>query len=104
MYSWLNLASLLLGLIAWILPMINLTTEKKQENKNWLVLSIISISACSTSLCFQIFYTYHKVTVEDWGALEDTMYAVAYASAVLLIVTIILNLITLNVYWRKTAK
>ncbi|CEG27080.1 hypothetical protein BN1002_01936 [Bacillus sp. B-jedd] len=104
MYGWLNLGSLVLGLISWILPMINLTTEKKQDNKNWLVLSIISLFACSTSLCFQIIYTYRLVIVKDWGALEDTMYAVAYASAVLLIVTVILNLITLNVYWRKTAK
>ncbi|MED4041217.1 hypothetical protein [Niallia taxi] len=104
MYGWLNLASLVLGLIALILPIVNLTKEKKQENKNWVTLSIISISACSISLCFQIFYTYHKVTVEDWGALMDTMYAVAFASAALLLVTIILNVITLNVYRGRTAK
>ncbi|MGG3806254.1 hypothetical protein [Metabacillus fastidiosus] len=104
MFGWLNLASLVLGLIAWILPIVNLTREKKQENKNWVVLSIISISACSISLCFQIFYTYYKVTVEDWGALMDTMYAVALVSAILLIVTIILNAITLNIYRDKTAK
>ncbi|TRZ39683.1 hypothetical protein CEQ21_01600 [Niallia circulans] len=104
MYGWLNLASLVLGLIALILPIVNLTREKKQENKNWVALSIISISACSISLCFQIFYTYHKVTVEDWGALMDTMYAVAFASAALLLVTLILNAITLNVYLGRTAK
>jgi cytochrome c oxidase subunit 4 len=44
------------------------------------------------------------ITVEDWGALMDTMYAVAFASAALLIVTIILNTITLNVYRGRTAK
>ncbi|WP_100407624.1 hypothetical protein [Bacillus solitudinis] len=103
MFGLLNLGSLVLGLMAWILPIVNLTRDNKQENENWIALSIISISACSISLCFQIFYTYHKVTVEDWGALMDTMYAVAFASAILLIVTIILNAITLNVYRHRTA-
>ena len=97
MDGWLNIASLLL-------PIVNLTREKKKENKNWAVLSIISISACSFSLCLQILNTYHLVTVEDWGALMDTMYAVAFASAILLLVTIILNGITLNIYRGKPAK
>ncbi|WP_046176339.1 hypothetical protein [Domibacillus indicus] len=104
MFGLLNLGSLLLGLIAWILPLVNLTRNKKQENNNWVVLSVISISACCISLCFQIFYTYHKVTAEDWIALMDTMYAVAFTSAILLIVTIILNIITMSVYRYKTAK
>lgn len=104
MFGLLNLGSLVLGLIAWILPIVNLTRNIKQENKNWIAISIISISACATSLCFQIFYNYHKVIVEDWGALMDTMYAVMFASAVLLIVTIILNTITLIIYRGRTAK
>lgn len=104
MDGWLNLASLVLGLIAWILPVVNLTRENKSENKNWVVLAIVSISACSISLCFQIFEIYYRVTVEDWGALLDTMYAVAFASATLLLVTVILNAVTLNVYRGKAAK
>lgn len=103
MFGLLNIGSLLLGLIAWILPIFNLTRDKKQENKNWVTLSTISISACSISLCFQIFYTYHKITVEDWGALLDTMYTVVFVSTTLLIVTIILNVITLIVYRGRTA-
>lgn len=63
--GWLNVGSLVLGLIAWIIPIINLTRGKKQLNSNWFTLSFISISACAISLCFQIFYNYYKVTVED---------------------------------------
>lgn len=100
-YGWLNVGSLILGLIAWILPIVNLTRDKKQENNNWVAFSIMSISACSFSLCFQILYTYHLVKIEDWGALADTTYAVAFAAAVLLIVTILLNLV---VYRNRTAK
>lgn len=103
MFGLLNIGSLLLGLIAWILPIVNLTRDKKQENKNWVILSTISISACSISLCFQIFYTYHKVTVEDWGALLDTMYTITFVSTALIIVTIVLNVITLIVYRGRTA-
>jgi uncharacterized membrane protein len=104
MVGLLSLGSLVLGLIAWILPIVNLTRGKKQENKSWVALSIMSLSACGISLCLQIFYTYHKVIVEDWGALLDTMYAVVFVSLVLLIVTIVLNAITLNVYRNRIAK
>ncbi|MEI5908508.1 hypothetical protein WAK64_15785 [Bacillus spongiae] len=104
MYGLLNLGSLVLGLIAWTLPISLLTREKKYENRHWVTLSFISISACSISLCLQIFYIYHKVTVEDWGALMDTMYAVAFASAFLLIVTIILNVMTFYVTQDKKVK
>ncbi|KAA0546345.1 hypothetical protein FZW96_16750 [Bacillus sp. BGMRC 2118] len=88
MYGLLNVGSLICGLIAWILPLINLTSPKNRKGSQ---VSFISFSACGVALCFQIFYTYHKVTVEDWGALMDTMYAVAFASSVLLIMTIVLN-------------
>ncbi|MFJ7737263.1 hypothetical protein ACIQ2D_13115 [Lysinibacillus sp. NPDC097287] len=104
MSDWLNVGSLVLGLIAWILPVVNLMRYEKHSNKKWIALSIMSISVCAISLCFQIFYTYHKVTVEDWGALMDTMYAVAFASAALLIITIVLNAITLIVYRDRAAK
>ncbi len=103
-FGWLNIGSLVLGLIAWILPIVNLTRDKKYENKNWVALSIISIAACAISLCFQIFYTYHKVKVEDWSALMDTIDAVASVSALLLIVTLILNAITLIVYRGRSTK
>jgi hypothetical protein len=88
------------NIIAWILPIINLL----HVHRNWVTLSIMSISACAISLYFQIFYGYILVKVEDWSALMDTQGAVAFVSAVLLIVTIILNTITLVVYRGRTAK
>jgi hypothetical protein len=99
MIGLLNIGSLVLGLIAWILPVVNLLCKK---SNSWMTLSIISICACAISLCFQIFYTYHKVTIEDWSALMDTMYTTAYASAALLLITIVLNVMTFVVYRGKT--
>lgn len=50
----------------------------------------------------QIFYNNHLVKIEDWSALMDTTGAVAFVSAVLLTVTIILNAITLIIYRNRT--
>lgn len=104
MVGLLNLGSLVLGLIAWILPAVNLMRHGKQDHRDWIVLSIMSISACAISLWFQILYQDHLVKIADWSALMDTTGAVAFVSAVLLIVTIILNAVTLIVYRDRTAR
>ncbi len=44
------------------------------------------------------------VKIEDWSALMDTTDAVVFVSAVLLIVTIILNVFTLFTYLGRTTK
>ena len=100
--GWLNLGSLLLGLIAWILPVVNLVQHNKADRRNWMVFSVVSLSACAASLCMQLFYSAHLVTIEDWSALMDTSHAVALVAALLLAVTIILNAIALVVYSRKS--
>jgi biotin transporter BioY len=103
-FGWLNIGSLMLGLIAWILPVVNLLRDKKREKKKWIRLSLISVSTCAISICFQIFYIYYLVKIEDWSALMDTIGAMAFASAVLIIVTIILNAFTIILYRERTAK
>ncbi|MCG7346004.1 hypothetical protein MHZ92_17975 [Sporosarcina sp. ACRSL] len=102
MMSWLNAASLVLGLIAWILPVIAFM-QMNRKYKNWFTLSIISLSACAISICFQMYYNYHLVKIEDWAALLDTTWAVVFLSTVLLIVTILLNVSMLIVYRSRTA-
>ena len=97
-YGLLNLGSLMLGLIAWILPVVNLVKQNKADHKNWAVFSVASVSACAISLCMQIFYNNHLVRIEDWSALMDTSNAVVFVSVILLLVTIVLNTITLIIY------
>ena len=104
MIVFLNLSSLVLGLFAWIIPIVNLVRYGKHNHRNWITLSITSMSACAISLWFQIFSINHRVKVADWSALMDTMSAVAFVSVVLLIVTIILNAITLIKYQSRVAK
>ncbi|WP_271396513.1 hypothetical protein [Salinicoccus roseus] len=102
MYGWLNIGSLVLGLIAWILPIASLAKHNKNNNKTWVVFSIASISACVISLCFQILYNDYLVRIEDWSALMDTSKGVVRLSFLLAIVTIVLNVITAIVYNKKS--
>lgn len=98
MISFLMLGSLILGLIAWILPFINLVQFKKNNNRNWAVKSILSISTCAISLYLQIFYNNYLVKIGDLSALMDTTNASTFVSAVLLIVTVIINSMNLIIF------
>ena len=99
--GWLNVGSLVLGLIAWILPAVNLARHNKISCKRYAVFTVTSLSACAVSLRFQLFYNDHLVKIEDWSALLDTSHAVALVSALLLVVTMILNVSALFVYFRR---
>ena len=102
--GWLNLGSLVLGLIALALPVVNLVHQNKANHRNWVVFSVASVSACAISLCLQILYTDHLVKTEDWSALMDTSGAVALVATSLLVVTMILSATTLVVYYEKKPK
>jgi cytochrome c oxidase subunit 4 len=99
--GWLNIASLILGLIAWTLPVINLVQYNKSSNRKWVIFSITSISACGISLYMQILYTDHLVKINDLSALMDTSGGVVSITGLLLVVTIMLNLVTLLLRYRK---
>lgn len=100
MIAWLNLGSLVLGVVAWILPVINIARYNKRSS-NWITLSIASISACSVSLFLQICSFYVRVKAEDWSALLDTVSVIAFVPGILLIGTILLNVCTLFMYHEK---
>lgn len=100
-YSYLNLVSLILGFIAWMLPIVNLIKYNNHEHKNWMIFSIASVGACASSLCFQIIYNSHLVKTEDWSALLDTSGNMAWVCTFLLMVTIALNIVTIVVYRKK---
>lgn len=100
--GWLTIGSLVLGLIAWILPVVNIF--RSHNNNNWAVLSMLSISACVISLYFQLLYNNYLVKIEDWSALMDTSGGVVVAGSVLLVITLLLNIMTFVVYRNRTPK
>ena len=97
-YGLLGLGSILLVLIAWGFPVVNLTRRKKSENKSWIAFSITSVSACAITLFIQIVGLNHRVNIEDWSAIMDTTNALVLVSSVYLFITLALNLITFLVY------
>lgn len=100
-FGWLTTGSILFGLIAIIIPIINLMKQDKDSISNLGVFSGMSISACAISLCMQIFYANYLVSIEDFTAIMDIFGTVASDSALLLLATITLNIITYMVYKKS---
>ncbi len=99
-----NIASILLGLVAWILPVINIMLVRRKKCWNWGTLAVLSLGSCATSIWLLNYYTYHKVNIEDWAAVLDTTSAIMQVTAVLLTGTLVLNLVTYIVSRKKLSK
>lgn len=54
-----NVGSLVLGLIAWILPVVNLAQHNKISSKRYAAFTVTSLSFCAAALYLQLFYTDH---------------------------------------------
>ena len=87
--GYLNVMSFGLGLLAWGLPLVNLFIRSPKRN---LVIAL-SFIACTIALYGQILYTNHLIRINDTIALLDTNDAVVFASRVLIIGTIGLNVL-----------
>lgn len=102
MYGLLNLGSLLLGLIAWSLPVAALSwAAVRTDGGRTRLFSAISLGSCAAALLLRVLYIGHLVMTADWTALLDTYQAVIFASVVLVLVTTVLNALLL---YRKTAR
>lgn len=103
MISFLMIGSLILGLIAWILPCMNIGRHETNYNKNWAIYSIVSISACAIAISLQVIYSNYIVQIGDWTSLMDTSGTSTLLSIILLIGTLILNGISLGIYSAKNS-
>lgn len=86
-----NLGSIIIGLVAWIVPVIGINLKKSKPH----LLSVISFSFCAIALLLQLVEIRHRVMVGDWSALMDTVPAIVGAAAVLVLVTIFINILIL---------
>lgn len=103
-YGWLNIGSLALGLLAIAFPIINIMGYRKSIFNDKCIVSLISMSSCAISLGMQIFYANYLVNKEDFVAMMDLMSTVATVSALLIIITIGVNIISTVVCNKKTLK
>lgn len=102
-YSWLSIGSLVLGLVAWLLPVFSIVQHHKRKNEFPFMVSILSMGACAIALWFQISYNSYLVQIQDWSALMDTTSTLNWVAVVLLIVTIALNIINVMGTYKNTA-
>ena len=100
----LNLGSLLLGLIAWIVPIISMKLSVKYGIKKRYNSIIVSFGACVTSLCLQFFEINHRVEIEDWSGIMDTIGTLKWVAIILAVITLILNTFALSVCYDKETK
>lgn len=92
-YGMLNLASIVLGLVGWAIPIIQVGRLVKGKRGFGRYTYIFSMGACCLAIWFQICYDEHLVNIEDWSALMDTIGAVRLVSVFLLAVTLLINLL-----------
>lgn len=97
-----NFFSIILGLVAWGISLVSLLGWlKKQKSTKWVRFSMISFSACAIAICLQIFYINFLVNNGELASVADTVGTVAVVSAILVSVTILLNIITFILYRGK---
>lgn len=104
MITLLNLRCLLLGLISWLIPIINIIIMKKVSNKKIYISMFISMSVCLVSIYFQSLYIKYLININDWTALMDIIGTSIVLEFVLIFINIILNcntLVLINKYERK---
>lgn len=104
MFGFLNLGSLVLGVIAILLPICSILSTNKKVHNYRLIFCTLSFSACAISISFQLLYNNHLVKIEDWSALMDTTSSSVFAVTLLLISTILLNTLTIIINRDKTVK
>lgn len=89
-YGLLNEGSLVLGLMAWAVPVWHVgRLAKGGERSGWP--GFISMGCCGLALWMQLCYNSHLVDIQDWSALMDTSGAVVKVSVFLLMTVCLLN-------------
>ncbi len=86
----LNVGSLVLGLVAWLLPVLAIGKRDR-----FSLCCLGSFGCCILSLLLQLFEVTRRVNLEDWSALMDTMHAVVLAAVIMVAVMVICNLFAL---------
>lgn len=92
-YGMLNLGSIILGLVGWAIPVLQLRCMVRGKNGMGRCTHILSMGACGLAIWLQICYDEHLVNIGDWSALMDTIAAVRMISIFLLVSTVLVNLL-----------
>ena len=89
--GWMNLASILLGLAGWGLPVWGLKRWMRGRRKNLDFAAGGADCAAAERCGFQLGYSAHLAEIGDWPAWMDTADAVSAVSGFLLVTTALVN-------------
>ena len=92
-YGWLNIGSILLGIIALAVPFRGVAAEKK-----WKPRLAVSAAACAAAIGLQALYRLHQVSIGGWAGLADSEGLAAVAGVFLLALTVLINFIMIRVH------
>ncbi|NBK96759.1 MAG: hypothetical protein EOM50_01840 [Erysipelotrichia bacterium] len=98
-YGILNVGSILLGLISWIIPL--WCNFKGNNYKRNLWLMMLSFTFCMISLLLQIWYISYQVTINDWSSLIDTNYVFFVGGIIVIVINLFCNGILLKKIGKK---
>lgn len=91
--------SILLGLLAWLLPLLGLTQPvllKRWLGETWFSLIIfVSMTACTLAIWFELYVQYKRLIIEDYSAMLDIFPSSVKFGLFLIILTFILNVFLL---------
>ena len=91
--------SILLGLLAWLLPLLGLTQPvllKRWLGESWFSLIIfVSMTACTLAIWFELYAQYKRLIIEDYSAMLDIFPSSVKFGLLLIILTLILNVFLL---------
>lgn len=86
--------SLVTGLIAWAIPLWQMTFSQRGKA---VAAVFLSLMAATTSIIVQLFSLAHKVDIRDFAAIEDTIHGLCGVVVLFSVITVLLNLLML---WR----
>ncbi len=93
-----NIGSLIFGVCAWVFAGLAISSSKAfTAHRN----TFVSFCLCAISLVFQLSEIHRRVILGDYAAVADTIRAILIASAALVAITTILNLIAV---WKAKNK
>ena len=82
----LNLWSIVLGILAWLMGIWAIGKYKPWK-------PTVGYFFCAIALLLQLFVIKHEAFSGDYAAIEDTISAIIFAGVFMMVVTVILNLV-----------
>ena len=101
MSTFLNLVSLILGIISWVAPAIAIKKYNSSKSENYRKFYIISFSSCLASLSIHFFEINRLVQIQDWSSLMDITGTLKWLALILSAITILLNTVVYLLYKKN---